>query len=75
MAKDTIKGLRTINDLTQEDMAILIGCSTNTYIQKEKGRKNFTKDEMKTIKKYFCLTLAQFWTIFFEEELNENEIK
>lgn len=75
MEIDNIKMLRVSYGLTQNDMAKIIGCSTNTYIQKEKGRIDFTKNEMRIYKIYFDLTLSQFWVIFFEDKLNENEIK
>ena len=61
-----IKMLRIKENLTQEDMAKEIGCSKVSYIQKEKGRVDFTKDEMKRIKENFDLTLSEFWEIFFE---------
>lgn len=66
MKNTNIKILRIKENLTQEDMAKEIGCSTVSYIQKEKGRVDFTKDEMKKVKEKFDLSLAEFWEIFFE---------
>ena len=48
--KDDIKLLRVSNNLTQEQMAMIIGCSTNTYIQKEENRVDFTLNEIKIVK-------------------------
>lgn len=66
MENTNMKVLRAKENLTQEDMAKIIGCSTYSYIQKEKGRVDFSKQEMKNVKEEFDLTLAEFWTIFFE---------
>lgn len=66
MENINIKMLRIREDLTQEEMAKIVGCSKNSYIQKEKGRIDFSKNEMKKTKAYFNLTFAEFWSIFFE---------
>ncbi len=70
-----IKVFRVANRKTQEQMANIIGCSTNAYIQKEKGRVDFTVNEIKIVKAYFNLDVNQTWNIFFNSKLNESEIK
>lgn len=65
--QDNIKVLRVAFDKTQEEMAGIIGCSTNAYIQKEKERVPFTVEEIKTIKAYFNLSIEKTWSIFFKE--------
>ena len=67
---ENIKILRIANNKTQEQMAAIVGCSTNSYIQKEKGRVEFTVNEIKIIKAYFNLTIEQTWNIFFESKIN-----
>lgn len=71
--QEDIKILRISFGKTQEEMANIIGCSTNSYIQKEKKRVSFTVDEIKIVKAYFNLTMEQTWNIFFENKLNGNE--
>ena len=38
-----LKGLRVENDLSQEDMAKLIGISSSSYQRKESGENQFLK--------------------------------
>ena len=72
--KESIKIFRIANNMTQEQLANVIGCSTNAYIQKEKGRVDFTVNEIIIIKKYFNLSIEKTWSIFFESKLNKSEI-
>ncbi|MSD84432.1 helix-turn-helix domain-containing protein (plasmid) [Lactobacillus curvatus] len=46
-------GLRKSFNLSQEDMAKLIGVTTTTYARKERGEYAFDADEMFIISKYF----------------------
>lgn len=71
--RDDIKVLRISYGKTQEEMAAIIGCSTNAYIQKEKKRVPFTVDEIKIVKAFFNLTIEKTWKIFFENNVNKNE--
>ncbi len=73
MIDENIKILRIANNKTQEEMANIIGCSTNSYIQKEKGRVDFTVNEIKIVKAYFNLTIEKTWNIFFDSKVNTNE--
>ena len=41
------------NKLTQEDMAKYLGISTKSYRDKEKGKQEFTQDEMFKLAKFF----------------------
>ena len=66
MGNTKMRVLRTKENLTQEEMAKIIGCSKVSYIQKEKSTYDFTKDEMKKTKEHFNLTLSEFWEIFFD---------
>ena len=68
-----IKKFRITQKMTQEEMAMLIGCSINAYIQKEKGRVDFTVNEIKIIKAYFNLSVKETWNIFFSNKINGNE--
>lgn len=52
-----LKGLRAKFNLTQSDMAEILGISIVSYNQKEKGIKQFTIKEAKKISKYFNETL------------------
>lgn len=61
-----IKEFRKKYHKTQEQMANLIDCSTNTYIQKEKALIDFTVNEIKIIKAYFNLNIEETWKLFFE---------
>ena len=73
--QENIKVLRVAFNKTQEEMAGIIGCSTNAYIQKEKERVPFTVEEIKLVKAYFNLSIEKTWNIFFEKQLNKNEMK
>lgn len=52
-----LKGLRAKHNLTQSDMARIIGISIVSYNQKEKCIKQFTLKEAKIIANYFNETL------------------
>lgn len=65
MECNNIKMLRVKNNLTQEKMARIGKMSLPSYIRKEHGKVEFSDEEKVLYKEYFCLSLAEFWTIFF----------
>ena len=46
-----IKEYRIIKGYTQRELAEILGIKQNTYSDKERGKTNFTIDEIKEIKK------------------------
>lgn len=48
-----LRGLRAEHDLTQADMADLIGVTRQTYSEKELGNQPFKAEEMFIISAYF----------------------
>lgn len=58
-----LKGLRAKNDLTQNDMAKILGISYVSYNQKEKGNQDFTLKEAKIIAKYFNTSMDYIFAI------------
>lgn len=65
-----LKGLRAQNNLTQEDMAILIDTTIQTYNRKELGKRDFTLNEAKIIADYFGKSIDE---IFFTPSVNANK--
>ena len=65
-----LKSLRAAKDLTQGDMAKLIGVSTPTYNRKELGQSPFTLDESFKISSFFGETIEY---IFFNKKVNTNK--
>lgn len=57
-----LKCLRTRFDLTQSDMAKILGISLVSYNQKEKGVKQFTLKEAKIIADYFKESIDYVFT-------------
>ena len=51
-----IKEYRIINGYTQRELAEVLGIKQNTYSDKERGKINFTIDEIKIIKELFNTT-------------------
>ena len=71
MCKNNIlRSLRAAGDLTQEDMAKVIGVSKPTYNRKELGLRAFTLEESLKISKFFGKTVEE---IFFKEKVNTNK--
>lgn len=51
-----IKEYRIIKGYTQRELAEILGIKQNTYSDKERGKTNFTIDEIKIIKELFKVT-------------------
>ena len=51
-----IKEYRIIKGYTQRELAEVLGIKQNTYSDKERGKTNFTIDEIKIIKELFSVT-------------------
>ena len=51
-----IKEYRIIKGYTQRELAEVLGIKQNTYSDKERGKTNFTIDEIKIIKELFNTT-------------------
>lgn len=57
-------GCRKMLNLTQEDMAKVLGINRITYHKKEKRTELFTLEESRTVQEYFDLTLENAPRIF-----------
>lgn len=62
-----LKAYRVMSDLTQNDMAKLLGISVVAYKNKEWGRAHFTLPESKKIADLFKRPIEQ---IFYSDEIN-----
>ena len=51
-----IKEYRIIRGYTQRELVEILGIKQNTYSDKERGKTNFTIDEIKIIKELFNTT-------------------
>ena len=51
-----VKEYRIIKGYTQRELAEILGIKQNTYSDKERGKINFTIDEIKIIKELFNTT-------------------
>ena len=51
-----VKEYRIIKGYTQRELAEILGIKHNTYSDKERGKTNFTIDEIKIIKELFSVT-------------------
>ena len=51
-----VKEYRIIKGYTQRELAEILGIKQNTYSDKERGKTNFTIDEIKIIKELFNTT-------------------
>ena len=66
--------LRREHDLTQEDLAKLLGIATQTYGQKELGNREFTANEMFLIANYFGLKVDDiFWPTLLQNGVKQEE--
>ena len=61
-----LKGVRNENNLTQRDMADLLGVSQDTYGMKERGERDFTVSEVNTILDIF--TSASYEELFYDQK-------
>lgn len=50
---DRIKAYRVLNKLMQEEVATILGISKQSYHLKEKGKNDFTSEEVGTLAKKF----------------------
>lgn len=64
MSKE-LKKLRIDFDVTQEDLAKMLGISKSTYCRKENGAIKFLPSEIKFLKKFYNLSSDQVYNIFF----------
>lgn len=55
--KITIRQIRLMNEVTQEDMAKLLDITTQAYVNKEIGKTRFYFDEVQLIAKTFNIDL------------------
>ena len=51
-----IKEYRIIKEKKKKELAEVLGIKQNTYSDKERGKTNFTIDEIKIIKELFSVT-------------------
>jgi putative transcriptional regulator len=58
----TLKALRKLNNMTQSEVAELLGINMHTYFNKETGKAPFTIDEAKKLSDLFEVSIDE---IFF----------
>lgn len=56
-----IKALRAYNGLNQTEVAEVLGCTYQTYNNKENGKTNFTLLELDTLAKLFNIPVTNFF--------------
>ncbi|WP_200411456.1 helix-turn-helix transcriptional regulator [Virgibacillus salexigens] len=56
-----LAGIRKYNNLTQKDMADLIGVELRTYVNKEKGVSQFKLNEMFIISRKFGKSIEEIF--------------
>ena len=61
-----LKGVRNENNLTQKDMADLLGVNQDTYGMKERGERDFTVSEVNTILDIF--TSVSYEELFYSDD-------
>lgn len=61
MVQSNLIGIRKNNHLSQKELANIIGTSTQTYCDKELGKKQFKCNEMFILAKYFNLTVEDIF--------------
>lgn len=69
--KDKIKRLLKQQDMSQNELAELLGLTYQTISIKINGHKDFTLSELRTIKIVFGLTPEMMDYIFFSEDTAE----
>ena len=57
-----IRGIRNENNNTQEELAKVIGISTNSYISKENGKIDFKVDELVRIANQYNVLISYFFS-------------
>lgn len=61
MVQSNLIGIRKTNQLSQREMADILGITIQSYGAKELGKKQFKCDEMFTLAKYFNLTVEDIF--------------
>lgn len=69
--KDKIKRLLKQQDVSQNELAELLGLTYQTISIKINGHKDFTLSELKTMKVVFGLTPEMMDYIFFSDDSDE----
>lgn len=61
MVQSNLIGIRKTNQLSQQEIADILGISVQSYGAKELGKKQFKCDEMFILAKYFKLTVEDIF--------------
>lgn len=65
-----LKGMRVTKDKKQQDVARVLGISVSAYNMKENCKREFSRQEIKALFKYFELTAIELVDIFFAEKVH-----
>lgn len=71
MGANKLKVARVAKNMTQEDVARLLGITLATYNRKELGNVDFKRREVLSLSKVLNLSLKDVNNIFFNGELTE----
>ncbi len=71
MGANKLKVARVAKNMTQEDVARLLGITLATYNRKELGLVDFKRSEVLNLSKVLSLSLCDVNDIFFNGELTE----
>lgn len=76
MKKNLVRGYRSVLGISQSDMAKKLGMSTNTYADKENGKRFFTDIEMLKFKDLLRSRgiKVEVQDIFFNDKLQKLQI-
>lgn len=61
MNLNKLKGLRAEKELTQKDMAEKLGISSNSYLLKENGKREFSASEVHKMAEIFKVEESYFF--------------
>lgn len=61
--KQYLKALRAINDLTQENLAVLLDMTVSSYNRKENGKRDFTIKEAIALSSIFEKSVEEIFDI------------
>lgn len=75
MNQTTLRSFRRSHDISQKDMAKILGMSIPAYNKRESGKQEFKLGEIVIIKEHFNLTYEQVWAYFFTHKLHANRNK
>lgn len=70
----TLKALRGLHELTQTDVATILGISLHSYCNKENGKISFSLNEAKQLSDLFKLTIEEIFFTNGEFKLNTRAI-